>query len=135
MRARPGTPRSIEHQHLRKSTGADGFVSSSIPPVDLAAAPRGLRHFPSTQLSPSSAANSFRPATYMWLRDNQTTRQNVCVRRGFYGSIARERGRWNGTEMLVDVDVDVSRFWFWFWVEDLIEDVPFSRVLLWLCTW
>jgi hypothetical protein len=61
----------------------------------------------------------------MWLRNNQTTRQNVCVRRGFYGSIARERGRGNGTEMLVDVDVDVSRFWFW--VEDLIEDVPFLK--------
>jgi hypothetical protein len=69
----------------------------------------------------------------MWLRNNQATRQNVFVRRGFYGSIARERGRGNGTEMLVDVDVDVSRFWCW--VEDLIEDVPFSRGLLWLCTW
>jgi hypothetical protein len=64
----------------------------------------------------------------MWLRNNQTTRQNVCDRRGFYGSIAWERGRWNGTEMLVDVDVEVSRFWFW--VEDLIEDIPFSRVLV-----
>lgn len=43
--------------------------------------------------------------------------------------------------MLVDVDVEVSRFRVQVQdlvqSEDLIEDVPFSRVLalLWRCTW
>jgi hypothetical protein len=96
MRARPGTPRSIEHQHLRKSTGADGFVSSSIPPVDLAAAPRGLRHFPSRALpvSPSFSSKQL-SSSDLHVAEKQPDNQAKRVRQEGILRVDREgKGAW-----------------------------------------